>query len=96
MYLLGYDIGSSSVKCSLVDSQDGCVATLSLRKMKPHKCRQSGWARPDPEDWWSILKAPADTLSQVSIDVELRMTSLTSAALYALTKTRCYVRHNLV
>lgn len=28
MYLLGYDIGSSSVKASLVDSQSGkCVAS---------------------------------------------------------------------
>ena len=33
MYLLGYDIGSSSVKASLVDSQSGkCVASAFYPK----------------------------------------------------------------
>ena len=35
MYLLGYDIGSSSVKASLVDAQSGeRVASAFTRKLK--------------------------------------------------------------
>ena len=73
MYLLGYDIGSSSVKCSLVDSQNGsCVATAFAPKNEaPINAINPGWAEQNPEDWWSYLKAAtADTLSQVSIDVK--------------------------
>lgn len=58
MYLLGYDLGSSSVKASLVDSQTGeCVSTDFLpKKEMPIKSVQSGWAEQDPEMWWSYLK----------------------------------------
>ena len=72
MYLLGYDIGSSSVKCSLVDAQNGnCVATAFAPKSEaPIKAVNPGWAEQNPEDWWSYLKeATADVLSQSNADV---------------------------
>ena len=58
MYLLGYDIGSSSVKASLVDSQSGeCVAsTFYPRTEAPISSPRSGWAEQDPEMWWDNLK----------------------------------------
>ena len=67
MYLLGYDIGSSSVKASLVDAQSGaCVASAFYPKTEaPIKALQPGWAEQAPDDWWKYLKlATADILTQ--------------------------------
>ena len=73
MYLLGYDIGSSSVKCSLVDVQNGsCVATAFAPKSEaPIKAVNPGWAEQNPEDWWSYLKAAtADVFSQCKVNAK--------------------------
>lgn len=73
MYLLGFDIGSSSVKCSLVDAQSGaCLGTAFAPKSEaPIKAINPGWAEQNPEDWWSYLKAAtADVLSQNKINVK--------------------------
>lgn len=53
-YLLGYDLGSSSVKASLVDVATGeTVATAqSPAEEMPMVAIQSGWAEQDPEMWW--------------------------------------------
>ena len=71
MYLLGYDIGSSSVKASLVDAQSGaCVASASYPKTEaPIKALKPGWAEQNPDDWWAYLKAATAAIfadSQVS------------------------------
>lgn len=66
MYLLGYDIGSSSVKAALVDADSGkCVASDFYPKSEaPIKALQPGWAEQNPEAWWSYLKsATASVLS---------------------------------
>ena len=71
MYLLGYDIGSSSVKASLVDAQSGqCVATAFYPKSEaPIKAVRAGWAEQAPAAWWDYLKsATADILSQSGAD----------------------------
>ena len=71
MYLLGYDIGSSSVKASLVDAQSGqCVATAFYPKSEaPIKAVRAGWAEQAPDAWWGYLKdATADILSQSGAD----------------------------
>ena len=73
MYLLGYDIGSSSVKCSLIDAQSGaCLGTAFAPKSEaPIKAINPGWAEQNPTDWWSYLKAAtADVLSQCNINVK--------------------------
>lgn len=58
MYLLGYDIGSSSVKAALVDALTGvCVASDFFPKTEaPIKALKPGWAEQDPDSWWSSLK----------------------------------------
>mgnify|MGYP003244991690 CR=1 FL=1 len=50
MYLLGYDIGSSSVKASLVDAQTGvCIASdFSPKQEMEIIAHKSGWAEQDP------------------------------------------------
>ena len=59
MYLLGYDIGSSSVKASLVNVDSGkCVASSFFPKTEAEiKAVQQGWAEQDPDSWWSYLKS---------------------------------------
>ena len=53
-YLLGFDIGSSSVKASLVDADSGkCVASAFFpEKEAPIMAVKAGWAEQDPQMWW--------------------------------------------
>lgn len=59
MILLGYDIGSSSVKASLVDAESGvCLDSASYPDTEaPITAPRPGFAEQRPEDWWSYLKA---------------------------------------
>ena len=66
MYLIGFDIGSSSVKASLVNADNGkCVASAFYPKSEaPITAVQPGWAEQDPEMWWQNLKlALADVMA---------------------------------
>ena len=58
MYLLGYDIGSSSVKASLVEVTTGkCAASAFFPGQEaPIRSARPGWAEQDPADWWGYLK----------------------------------------
>ncbi len=66
MYLLGYDVGSSSVKASLVDAQSGqCVASAFYPKSEaPIISPKPGWAEQDPDEWWSYLKLATHEIMQ--------------------------------
>jgi len=57
-YLLGYDIGTSSVKASLVDARSGAILASAQYPdtEAPIIARQVGWAEQEPEMWWSSLK----------------------------------------
>lgn len=71
MYLLGYDIGSSSVKASLVDSQSGkCVASAFYPKSEAAIIAvRPGWAEQEPASWWENLRsATADILASSGAD----------------------------
>ncbi len=71
MYLLGYDIGSSSVKAALVDASTGaCVASDFFPKSEaPIKALRPGWAEQNPESWWNYLsEATASVLSASGVD----------------------------
>ena len=58
MYLIGYDIGSSSVKASVVCAETGqCVASAFYPKQEAEIiAHKPGWAEQDPESWWTYLK----------------------------------------
>ena len=58
MYLLGYDIGSSSVKASIVDACSGkCAASAFFPKNEAAIIAlRSGWAEQEPSSWWDSLK----------------------------------------
>jgi xylulokinase len=56
-YLLGYDLGSSSVKASLVDVATGqtVASAQSPSEEMPMLAVKPGWAEQDPEMWWEHL-----------------------------------------
>lgn len=67
MYLLGLDIGSSSVKTSLVDAQNGKTVSSAFypKQEMEIKAEKAGWAEQAPEAWWQNMKLGlADVLSQ--------------------------------
>ena len=71
MYLLGYDIGSSSVKASLVNAETGkCIASAFFPKTEAAIIAvHSGWAEQDPENWWENLKLSTQAiLAESGID----------------------------
>ncbi|MBE6288855.1 MAG: carbohydrate kinase [Bacteroidaceae bacterium] len=73
MFLLGYDIGSSSVKASLVDAYSGkCVASTFYPKHEAEiLALQTGWAEQQPAMWWENLKlATADVLCSSRVNKE--------------------------
>lgn len=57
-YLLGFDVGSSSVKASLVDADTGvCAASVFYpEKEAPIIAVKAGWAEQDPQMWWDNAK----------------------------------------
>ena len=63
-YLVGLDIGSSSVKASLVNADNGeCAAAAFYPKTEaPIIAVRTGWAEQEPQMWWDNMKL---ALSQV-------------------------------
>lgn len=72
-YLLGYDVGSSSIKASLIASDSGKMmgsATSPETEMQMIAI-QPGWAEQDPEMWWEhIVKATHILLKDLDIKKE--------------------------
>jgi len=59
MYLLGYDVGSSSIKAALLNAETGRVIASAAApdKEMPILARRPGWAEQDPSSWWDNVKA---------------------------------------
>jgi xylulokinase len=71
MYLLGIDIGSSSVKATILNGETGEVAGTSFfpKSEMTIVAKQSGWAEQQPELWWENLKLAileAKSLAKIS------------------------------
>ncbi|MEM7105778.1 MAG: FGGY family carbohydrate kinase [Bacteroidota bacterium] len=88
MYLLGFDIGSSSIKAALVDSSSGeTIAVAQYPEIEMDIIsRQSGWAEQQPEVWW-------ESICQVSRKL-LKITNIDSADIKAI--GIAYQMHGLV
>ena len=58
MLLLGLDIGSSSVKATVLDGESGKVlaSTFYPKQEMAIDAPQAGWAEQDPQKWWENLK----------------------------------------
>ncbi len=71
MFLLGYDIGSSFIKVSLVDAHtQSTVASERYPEVEMDMISEKeGWAEQHPETWWANVRAATKKmLSEVSID----------------------------
>ncbi len=71
MQTLGYDLGSSSIKASVIDTDSGkCVASAFYpHEEMPISAPRSGWAEQDPEMWWkNALIATKQLFSNPSVD----------------------------
>jgi xylulokinase len=86
-FLLGYDLGSSSIKATLVYAANGEVlaSATSPEQEMPMAAPQEGWAEQDPAMWWEhIIRATqklkekhADALAQVqAIGISYQMHGL--------------------
>ena len=58
MYLLGLDVGSSSVKASLVNADNGKIAASDFfpKTEAPIISVKTGWSEQEPEMWWDNMK----------------------------------------
>jgi len=67
-YLLGYDIGSSSVKACLVDAVSGKIVASDFYPKEEMKITavRPGWAEQAPDDWWTNLKSANQAVMQQS------------------------------
>lgn len=71
MYLLGYDVGSSSVKASLINAESGRSVASAFYPKKEMKIAapKPGWAEQDPDQWWSnLMLATNDVMQSAEID----------------------------
>lgn len=72
-YLLGYDIGSSSIKASLLDAATGkeVAAFSSPATEMTIQAPQPGWAEQDPDEWWENVKsATAGLKTKASVNFQ--------------------------
>ena len=96
-YLLGLDVGSSSVKASLVDADSGkCVASAFYpEKEAPIMAVKAGWAEQDPQMWWDNAKlavrrvtadagAAADEVKAIGISYQMHGLVCVDKDLHAL------------
>ncbi len=73
MYLLGYDIGSSSIKAALVEVSSGQTRAIvqSPKTEMAIQAPQPGWAEQDPESWWeNVCLATRELLAKTGVDPE--------------------------
>ncbi len=85
MYSLGIDVGSSSIKVSLLDIEKGiCVTSSTNPKVEmPISAPEKGFAEQDPEMWWKYIRegvedigARCDLKQLVSIGISYQMHGL--------------------
>ena len=58
MYLLGYDLGSSSIKACLLDAETGRVAASAVSPETELEilAPRPGWAEQEPQTWWEHVR----------------------------------------
>ncbi len=87
-YLLGIDLGSSSIKASIVDADSGAsvAAAQSPKEEMAMKAVQPGWAEQEPDLWWEHARN--------AIHAALRSAKINSADIQAIGIS--YQMHGLV
>ena len=73
MYLLGYDIGSSSVKACLVEANTGKIVASDFYPKEEMEITavKAGWAEQAPEEWWkNLILAHESIIKQSGVKAE--------------------------
>lgn len=62
--LLGYDVGSSSIKATLLEAETGKVLATATSPEKELEiiAKKIGWAEQHPETWWEHVKTAAQKI----------------------------------
>lgn len=68
MYLLGLDIGSSSVKASIISADTGLTKASAFYPKQEMEimAESAGWAEQEPEAWWKNVKLSVQDVLQES------------------------------
>jgi len=88
-YVLGTDIGSGSVKLTLL-GQDGCIAATASCEY-PTYYPQVGWCEQDPEDW---CRAFITALGDILRDADIRAQQIEAISFDAATHTTVLLDEN--
>ena len=77
-FLVGYDVGSSSIKASLVQADTGEVigAATSPAQELPMQAQQEGWAEQHPDLWWEHVQKATATLREQHSDALSRVKAI--------------------
>lgn len=73
VYTLGYDIGSSSIKATLLETGSGKTAAsaVSPRQELAISAPEPGWAEQEPETWWKhVRQATAMVIREAAVPGE--------------------------
>ena len=70
--LLGYDVGSSSIKATLMDSQTGKVLASATSPDEELEiiAKESGWAEQHPSTWWEHVKEATQQIASAIRNLE--------------------------
>ncbi|MGE5559183.1 MAG: xylulokinase [Bacillota bacterium] len=100
--LLGYDIGSSSIKATLLDAESGlAIASAASPKTELEiKALKPGWAEQDPAVWWeNLIAATAEIKAEFRTEllaVEAIGISYQMHGLVAVDKTHRVLRPSII
>jgi xylulokinase len=101
-YLLGYDIGSSSIKATLIEAATGRVIATVISPKTELKiiARHPGWAEQDPQVWWDNAKEATSKIilhSKVSpVDIEAIGLSYQMHGLVIIDKDQKVLRPSII
>jgi xylulokinase len=101
-YLLGYDLGSSSVKASLVNAATGeCVASAFFPKKEMEIISvKTGWAEQNPDTWWENLKlATQAVIAEANLqakDIAAIGISYQMHGLVLVDENQQHIRHSII
>ncbi len=73
MQLIGYDLGSSSVKASIIDVNTGkaIASAFHPKEEMTISAPEKGWAEQDPQSWWDSIKAVThELLNQQGVEAK--------------------------
>ena len=100
--LLGYDVGSSSIKATLMEADTGKVLATAASPEKELEiiAKKIGWAEQQPETWWEHVKTAAQKIRSrakfATADVKAIGISYQMHGLVAVDKNQKVLRPSII